>query len=177
MPITGHKIFWGLTSEVVNTTLTVHPVNTSYNSPIDIFLLPSWNVGSPNEITLPSDFWDDSFSSTGVYLRVAAYDGAMLVSMSKVIPIKHYGKSYTGVGQYFPFSMPLDSGETITVKEMCINIESTGAFFKNAVGEWKYTSPVFPTDESPIMEAMTGAIFVKPDDEGVVSWVGKGWGV
>lgn len=176
MAITGHKIFWGLSANISETTATVHPVDAALNSPIDISLLPNFDIGNPNGITLPANFWDNSFASTGLFLRIAAYDGALLVGMSKVIPIYHYGKSFTGVGQYFPFAMPLDGGENITIKGMCAKIGSSGGFFKNAAGEWKYATLLVPGDESPLLQAMNGAIFSKPDDSGTISWIGKKWG-
>jgi hypothetical protein len=157
-------------------TNTAHPVNSAYNSPIDISSLPGFDINNPNSIVLPGDFWVNQFASTGIYVRIGVFDGTSLAGLSRVMKIKHYGKIFTGVGQYFPFCMPLDDGNVKTVKETCVTINSTGAFFKTNAGQWKYTTPAYLTvDDSPIMDGMRGALFLKPDDEGVISWLGKPW--
>lgn len=174
MAVTGHKIYWGFSSEIDESVTTVHPVNASYNSPIDVSTLPGFDAGNPTNVTLPTDFWDATFNSTGVYFRIAAYDGVTLVGMSKLQKIKNFVKSYTGLGRYFPFSLPLDDGNAHTVKEIENLIVSNAAFFKNNVGEWKFATPG-GLDETPIMDGTRGVLYFKPDGAGDVSWLGKAW--
>jgi hypothetical protein len=174
MAITGFKIFWGTSLPVTGETMSVHPVNAAYNSPIDVTTLPGFDIGNPTAASLPSDFWVESFAATGIFIRVASYDGTALVGLSKVLKIKHYGKIFTGVGQFFPFCRPLDDGNLVTVKQTCNTLVSAGAFFKTSTG-WKYVNAYSGLDDTPAMDGMTGVLFVKPDDEGVISWLGKPW--
>jgi hypothetical protein len=175
MAVTGHKIFWNTAPQVDGLTTTVHPGNTAYNSPIDITTLPGFDIGNPTQITLPSDFWHNNFASTGLYLRIGAFDGAELVSLSKRQDILHFGLAYTGTGTYTPMSLPLDGGETRTLLQIGSAKGSPGVFYINGSGAWVFIASGTTPDPTPIMAHNMGAIFIKPPGVGVFEFVGRPW--
>lgn len=166
MPVEGYKLFWGTFS---GATDGVHPVNPAYNSGV-LEVQPS--------IPLPNDFWHDSFYATGLFLRVAPYEGTAFGPMSKEISIASYGRQVEN--KLYPFSFPRDDGQAYTTSQLKSTLNGSvpvSVLYWRDPTTGRYRNYMTGTLNANVPIGKHQGVYINcvPADIGAIVWCGKDW--
>lgn len=157
----GYRIYWGTTENDLSGTHP-DPLKSHYNSPITV------SGGDVTQHTLPSDFWDSSF--TTIYFSLAAYSGEnegvrstpiMLGTCQRTIP--------SGVQT---FCIPLDDGNVYTPKQLVSILGAQQVMIQEGGVFQSYLS--FSPNSGPEIKPYQGVVVFLPSNK-TITWRGQPW--
>lgn len=157
----GYKIYWGTSADNLNGTHP-DPAKSHYNSPITV---PGGNI---SQHVLPSDFWDNSF--TTLYFSLTAYSGDDEGVRSTPIELGTCQRTMSGGLQ--TFCIPLDDGNSYTPKQLVSILGASQILVKQGSLFKAYTA--FSANPGPVLQPHMGVLVIFPSAKNIV-WRGRAW--